>query len=188
MFDPYLQWLEIPKSQRPITYYRLLNLDASHTAADAVDAAAEAAAERVREHEVSPRGEAAARLLKEIEQARLVLRNPIKRWEYDERLRKAEPVVAEVEVEVEEEAPKSVNKKSGKKRPEKEAKKAPVLLFVALASAWCLGGVILRYVHQEFQTGASEPGLLLRVVSGPLVGVVEFTRDIGLKIFRLHSV
>jgi len=37
--------------------------------------------------------------------------------------------------------------------------------------------VILRYVHQEFQTGASEPGWLLRVVSGPLVGVVEFTRE-----------
>ena len=48
---------------------------------------------------------------------------------------------------------------------------------VTLASAWCLGGVILRYVHQEFQTGASETGWLLRVMSGPLVGVVEFTRE-----------
>ena len=86
MFDPYSQWLEISKDQRPITYYRLLGVSPKEDD-DAIEEAAATQAEKVREHEDGAHAQVCARILKEIEQARQILLNPAKRKAYDARLR-----------------------------------------------------------------------------------------------------
>jgi curved DNA-binding protein CbpA len=163
MFDPYQQWLGIAKSERPITFYRLLGLTPQQAAdPDAVDAAAAKAAKRVGEHKSGPHAEVAARVLRELAQARAILANEQKRKAYDAKLRQAapkaapaddgfevvdetadtEPEVVEAEVEEEEEQPAPTKKKRPKKavedeesddeEAEEEKKKSPVMLFVAL--------------------------------------------------------
>jgi hypothetical protein len=89
MFDPYEQWLGIPKTERPITFYSLLGLTPKQAAdPDAVDAAAAKMAERVSAHKKGPQAEVAARLLRDIAKGRAVLANEAKRKEYDAHLRK----------------------------------------------------------------------------------------------------
>jgi hypothetical protein len=142
MFDPYQQWLGIPKTERPITFYRLLGLTPQQAAdSDAVDAAAAKAAKRVSEHKAGPHAELAARVLRELAQARAILASEQKRKAYDAKLRQAaapkpapaddgfevvdetpaaEPEVVEAELEEDEPKPAPAKSKKAKKRVEEE--------------------------------------------------------------------
>jgi hypothetical protein len=149
MFDPYSKWLGIPKDQRPVDYFLLLGLDANEKDPTAIRAAAERQAARVSRHQDGPLAQTAARLLKEISQAKSVLLTPATRKAYAEKLRKiashkaapevetepeAEEVTAEVEeeavVEAEEEAAPEQRsegkpRKAGKKGKGRGGRKAP---------------------------------------------------------------
>src|SRR5262245_7775606 len=158
MFDPYGQWLGIPKDRRPINCYQLLGISPKETDAAAIEEAAETQLRRVRKHQDGPNGEACAKLIKEISQSRNVLTNPAKRKEYDARLRQqasnhangevVEPeMVEEAEIEeVEESRPsRKMDKARSSKRdepvsvrkrpPRKEEKKSSAMLFVLLGGA-----------------------------------------------------
>ncbi len=87
MFDPYSEWLGIPRDQRPVTCYQLLDVDAGETDPAVIQEAAEARAVLVSAHREGPNERICDRLLKEIDLACNVLLDPAKRQEYDERLR-----------------------------------------------------------------------------------------------------
>lgn len=87
MFDPYLQWLKIPVKERPITYYRLLDIDPTEKDPDVIAEAAEDQAARVQRHENGPHRQDCIRIIKEIEQARDTLLDPGKRKLYAAKIR-----------------------------------------------------------------------------------------------------
>ena len=89
MFDPYLEWLGIPKTERPISLYRLLGISATESDPNTIKQAAEAQAFVVSRHRKGEQGQLAARLFREIEQAKAVLLDPARRKAYDARRRLA---------------------------------------------------------------------------------------------------
>ncbi len=157
MFDPYGQWLGIPKEQRPINCYQLLGISPRVTDPEAIEEAAEQRTELISRHKEGPHAQACAKLLKEIAQSKNVLTNPAKRKEYDSRMRQqasaraSDAVVEAVEEaviveEVEEARPskkpekakglKNVEPAGAKKRlPKKEEKKSSAMLFILLGGA-----------------------------------------------------
>jgi hypothetical protein len=88
VFDPYEKWLGIPRDQRPVNYYLLLDIDPEETDAAVIQEAAERQADRVRTHQQGEHAESCARILKEIEQAGATLYNSAKRKQYDAQLRR----------------------------------------------------------------------------------------------------
>jgi hypothetical protein len=92
MFDPYSQWMSIPKGPRPPNHYKLLGIGADERNAAVIKEAALRLTEQVRVYQAGPQGELCTRLLNEIAQARAVLLNPKLREEYDART--AEPQAA----------------------------------------------------------------------------------------------
>src|SRR6202035_4721725 len=99
---------------------------------EVITEAAEEQAAKISDHQDGPYSQAAARLLKEIAQAKAILLNPAKRKEYNARLRKiAAPKGQEEEPEEEagaapeEPAPEPAKKKKKKKsgKPSREAEK-----------------------------------------------------------------
>src|SRR2546430_3498752 len=62
-----------------------------------IDKAAQAQVERLLQHQNGPHAQLCGRLLKEIEQARAVLRDPEKRKLYDARLRRSEEHTSELQ-------------------------------------------------------------------------------------------
>jgi hypothetical protein len=106
MFDPYEKWLHIPKDQRPIDYFLLLDIDRDEKDPDAIREAAQRQASRVTKHKDGPFAADCARLLKEIQQGRNILLEPAKRKAYENKLRQIaadEEDVTAVEVVEEEE-------------------------------------------------------------------------------------
>src|SRR5438105_5707141 len=86
-FDPYYTWLGIAPKQRPLDYYGLLGLQQFESDPVILDSAADQRMGHVRAFQVGPRGELAARILNELAAARVVLLNPEKKADYDQRLR-----------------------------------------------------------------------------------------------------
>src|SRR5262245_53642656 len=160
MFDPYSQWLDIAKEQRPITYYLLLGISPKERDEEAIEEAAEAQSAKVREYERGAYAQACDRILKEIEQAKNVLLSPAKRREYDALLRKRattkaeaadEVVVAELDDEAEgEDRPgerstrpgdrKRGKQREGKRRQEQKSSAGLLIVIGAIAAVLVLAG------------------------------------------------
>jgi hypothetical protein len=83
MFDPYSQWMSIPKGPRPPTHYQLLGITPDERNAEVIKEAALRQTAQVRVYQAGPQGELCTRLLNAIAQARAVLLNPKLREEYD---------------------------------------------------------------------------------------------------------
>lgn len=83
MFDPYLQWMCIPKGPRPPTHYQLLGIAPDERDAEVIKEAALRQTTQVRVYQTGPQGTLCTRLLNEIAEARAVLLNPHMRDEYD---------------------------------------------------------------------------------------------------------
>ena len=69
-FDPYEEWLGIPKTQQPPTIYQLLGLSQDETDPEAIDEAVIRVTAFVRDFQIGPHAEACTRLLNEIAKAR----------------------------------------------------------------------------------------------------------------------
>jgi hypothetical protein len=101
MFDPYHEWLGLPRDQQPPTYYQLLGIAPDESNAAVIDEAALRQTARIRIYQTGVHGEECTRLLNEIAEARTVLVHPVKRKEYDARVRQAVAVQAPVPFGVE---------------------------------------------------------------------------------------
>jgi hypothetical protein len=96
MFDPYHEWLGLPRDHPPPTYYQLLGIAPTESSSTVIDEAALRQTARIRIYQTGVHAEECTRLLNEIAEARTVLVHPVKRPEYDARLRQAVPVPAPV--------------------------------------------------------------------------------------------
>jgi hypothetical protein len=83
MPDAYSDWLDIPASFRPPTYYQLLGIAPSELDPKTIATAAGERLERLRAHNVGPRADEARRLAREVVQARDTLLDPVARLRYD---------------------------------------------------------------------------------------------------------
>lgn len=149
MFDPYEKWLGIPRDQRPIDFFLLLDLDPDEDDPAAIKKAARKQTERVSAHEDGPHAQACARLMEEIEKARATLVNPAKRKAYEALLRK-NARTDEPEDEEEEAGsarPKETGKKKGlgkssrKEKPPEKASRAKLWIMIGSAAAVLFIGV-----------------------------------------------
>jgi hypothetical protein len=96
MFDPYCEWLGIPRGETPATYYQLLAIGPNERDTEVIKEAALRQTACVRVHQIGQHAEICTRILNEIAQARTVLLNPKARQEYDVRLAgDAKPACAE---------------------------------------------------------------------------------------------
>jgi len=86
-FDPYLKWLGIRESSRPINHYRLLGLDLFEDDADVIAMAADRQMSHIRTYQGGPNGDLSQQLLNELARARRCLLMPEKKQEYDKELR-----------------------------------------------------------------------------------------------------
>jgi serine/threonine protein kinase len=87
MLDPYHRWLGIPRDQRPPTYYQLLGIAPDEDDPEVIQEAALRQTSHVRTYQTGPYAQQSTTLLNEIAQARATLLNPVRRKEYDARLR-----------------------------------------------------------------------------------------------------
>jgi hypothetical protein len=86
-FDPYLEWLKIPADRRPPTKYDLLGLPPFDASPQRAEAAASERIAYVRKYQMGAHGELAIRVMQEISQALVCLRDPQARQAYDGQLR-----------------------------------------------------------------------------------------------------
>lgn len=89
-FDPYLKWLGIRESSRPINHYRLLGLDLFEDDADVISMAADRQMSHIRTYQGGPNGDLSQQLLNELARARRCLLMPEKKQDYDKELRLAQ--------------------------------------------------------------------------------------------------
>ena len=73
-FDPYLKWLGIRESSRPINHYRLLGLDLYEDDADVISMAADRQMSHIRTYQGGPNGELSQQLVNECMLALLALK------------------------------------------------------------------------------------------------------------------
>jgi formylglycine-generating enzyme required for sulfatase activity len=85
-FDPYHVWLSIPPGQRPPTHYQLLAISVDERDRAVISAAVTRQSAYVRNFQVGKHSADAARILNEIQAAKLCLLDPAKRAEYDAQL------------------------------------------------------------------------------------------------------
>lgn len=86
-FDPYYKWLSIAPEDQPPTLYQLLGVQAFEEKPDVVESAADRQANYLRGFQSGQHPEEARQLLREIEQARLTLLDPVEKTAYDRQLR-----------------------------------------------------------------------------------------------------
>lgn len=86
-FDPYLKWLGIRESSRPINHYRLLGLDLYEDDTDVIAMAADRQMSHIRTYQGGPNGDLSQQLLNELARARRCLLMAEKKREYDDELR-----------------------------------------------------------------------------------------------------
>lgn len=96
-FDPYLKWLGIRETQRPVNHYRLLGLDLYESDADVISTAADRQMAHVRTYQSGARGELSQEILSELAIARRCLLVPEQKQNYDAQLRQSEtePLMAQ---------------------------------------------------------------------------------------------
>jgi WD40 repeat protein len=85
-FDPYLEWLGIPSTERPPTLYQLLGVDPSITDLGEVKSLAIQRIAKVRHFQRGEHGDVCARLLEELSIAEATLTNLVRRAQYDAQL------------------------------------------------------------------------------------------------------
>ena len=82
-FDPYHQWLGIPREEQPPTYYRLLGITQFESDRNVIAAAAERQTSHLRTFQDGPNSKMAAQLLKRVITARTTLLSPHTKAKYD---------------------------------------------------------------------------------------------------------
>jgi hypothetical protein len=87
LFDPYHAWLGIESPQRPLNYYQLLGLKPCESDRDHIERAVMMQMAHVLRHEVGPYGDLVSQLCEELAAAEACLTNPVRKAEYDARLR-----------------------------------------------------------------------------------------------------
>ncbi len=87
-FDPYEDWLGIPRGIRPINHYLLLGIPVFESKADVIELACDQRMAMVRNFQSGPRGEFASQLLSELAIAKRVLQDDAQREYYDSEVRK----------------------------------------------------------------------------------------------------
>ncbi len=102
-FDPYQQWLQIPSSRQPPSYYDLLGIAEDEIDTQRIHEAAAGRYEHVRKYVLGPQGQLADRILVELSKAVACLTDRERRQQYDQQ-RLGEPVDA-VLAEADERAP-----------------------------------------------------------------------------------
>jgi hypothetical protein len=86
-FDPYETWLGIPADRRPPTYYDLLGLASDESNPETIEQAALRRMRKVRLHQIGPHSDLSQEVLDELGRARLILKDPHRRADYDAKLR-----------------------------------------------------------------------------------------------------
>ncbi|MEM7453574.1 MAG: hypothetical protein AAF456_04385, partial [Planctomycetota bacterium] len=86
-FDPYLKWLGIRDPMRPPHHYRLLGIELFESDPDIIVGAAKRQIQHVKSFADGPEGEHAAELVRRLTKAANVLRDPVAKQDYDEKLR-----------------------------------------------------------------------------------------------------
>lgn len=85
-FNPYHQWLGIPKKNCPPTYYELLRISVDEQDRKVICMAVERQKEHMEQFHVGKQAKLAAKIVYELEEAELTLLNPDLRREYDKRM------------------------------------------------------------------------------------------------------
>lgn len=88
-FDPYYQWLGVPKHEQPPNHYRLLGIQLFESQPDVIQNAADQRMAHLKTFSTGPRGLLAQRVLNELSAAAACLLNPVKRKVYDAQLQTA---------------------------------------------------------------------------------------------------
>lgn len=88
-FDPYYQWLGIPKKDQPVNYYRLLNLQLFEENPDVIENAATRQLTFVKTFQTGKHAAISQQLMNEISAARACLLDPRKKASYDSQLQPA---------------------------------------------------------------------------------------------------
>ena len=86
-FDPYLKWLGIRETTRPINHYRLLGLDLFEDDPDVISMAADRQMTHIRTYQNGPNGDLSQQILNELARARRCLLMRDKKVQYDAQLR-----------------------------------------------------------------------------------------------------
>jgi len=87
-FDPYLKWLGIRETTRPINHYRLLGLELFEKDKDVISMAADRQMAHIRTYQSGPNGKLSQQILNELSRARRCLLVDEKKEEYDQELRR----------------------------------------------------------------------------------------------------
>jgi hypothetical protein len=88
-FDPYESWLGIPLDRRPPTHYDLLGLAPSESDPAKIEQSALRRMGKIRQFQIGEHSEQSQEILNQLARARLVLLDPDRRAEYDEKLEKS---------------------------------------------------------------------------------------------------
>lgn len=88
-FDPYYNWLAIPREQQPPHAYLLLGVPLFEANSEVIANAADARMAYVRSFQTGPMATHSQRLLNELSAARMTLLDPTKRAAYDQTIREA---------------------------------------------------------------------------------------------------
>ncbi len=86
-FEPYEDWLGIPRGIRPINHYLLLGIPVFESSAEAIVHACDQRMGMIRNFQSGPRGEYASRLMNELAMAKQVLLDDEQRQYYDAEVR-----------------------------------------------------------------------------------------------------
>ena len=86
-FDPYLKWLGIRETSRPINYYRLLGIELFESDAEIISMAADRQMSHIRTYQNGPNGNLSQDILNELAAARRCLIMPNQKQAYDQELR-----------------------------------------------------------------------------------------------------
>ena len=86
-FDPYYEWLGIPRKDQPPNHYRLLGIEVYEENLNVIERAADRQMSHLRTFQVGKHGQQSQKLLNVISAARICLLHPDKKQAYDEQLR-----------------------------------------------------------------------------------------------------
>lgn len=86
-FDPYYLWLGIPPAEQPPNHYRLLGIVLFESNRTVIETAADRQMTFLRQYGTGQHSDASQKLLNEVSAALIVLLNPKKKADYDERLK-----------------------------------------------------------------------------------------------------
>ena len=109
-FDPYHEWLAIPKDQRPPTHFQILGVSPSEQNPKVIEMAAVRQSAFIRTLQAGSNGEHASKILTEIADARATLADPVRRKQYEAELALRFKPNPQVEVEAQSRSPSRISK------------------------------------------------------------------------------